>query len=104
MDEKKRSIKKKENDEKSKKNDDNYFLTLPPGYIGPIMPAPDKDLNLPSTAGCYSTHLGAVAPSFENHRSRKVLGVRGSHFRGVFFGTKAASASSIQHNTAIPSS
>ena len=61
-------------------------------------------LNLPGTAGCYSTHLGAVAPTFENARSRKVLGVMGSHFRGAFFGTKAASASSIQHNTAIPSS
>ena len=48
--------------------------------------------------------MGAAAPTFENVRSQKVLGVRGPYFWGDFFGTKAASASSIQHNTAIPTS
>ena len=60
--------------------------------------------NFQRTVGCYSTHLGAVAPTFENARSQKVVIVRGPPFMDDFFATKAASASSIQHNTAIPSS
>ena len=60
-------------------------------------------------SGCYSTQMGAVAPSgtrevkatlFDHMsvaRSRKLLGVRGPHFRVVLFGTQATCAGGYVH-------